>query len=79
LMIDDTKENLDTADQLGIQTTLFRSSRQLQAELEAATVLPDQSCGAEGRDPVVERPRVYERGGVGRVTVQMRKVLPTSS
>jgi 2-haloacid dehalogenase len=40
LMIDDTKENLETASNLGIQTILFRSSRQLRAELEAAAVLP---------------------------------------
>ena len=40
LMIDDTKENLDTASRLGIQTALFRSSRQLRGELEAAAVLP---------------------------------------
>jgi len=40
LMIDDTKENLDTARQLGIQTALFRSARQLRKELEAAAVLP---------------------------------------
>jgi 2-haloacid dehalogenase len=39
LMIDDTKENLETASKLGIQTALFRSSRQLQAELEAVGVL----------------------------------------
>jgi 2-haloacid dehalogenase len=40
LMIDDTKENLETASSLGIQTVLFRSSRQLRAELEAAAALP---------------------------------------
>jgi 2-haloacid dehalogenase len=40
LMIDDTNENLETASKLGIQTALFRSSRQLRAELEAAGVLP---------------------------------------
>ena len=39
LMIDDTKENLETASKLGIQTALFRSSRQLRAELEAVGVL----------------------------------------
>jgi 2-haloacid dehalogenase len=39
LMIDDTKENLDTASKLGIQTALFRSSHQLRAELEAVGVL----------------------------------------
>jgi len=39
LMIDDTKENLDTAARLGIQTALFRSSRQLRMELEAVGVL----------------------------------------
>jgi FMN phosphatase YigB (HAD superfamily) len=40
LMIDDTEENLETASNLGIQTVLFRSSRQLRAELEAAGILP---------------------------------------
>jgi 2-haloacid dehalogenase len=40
LMIDDTKENLETASKLGIQTVQFRSSRQLWAELEAVGVLP---------------------------------------
>jgi 2-haloacid dehalogenase len=40
LMIDDTEEDLDTASRLGIQTALFRSSRQLRAELEAAAILP---------------------------------------
>ncbi len=39
LMIDDTKENLETARKLGIQTVLFRSPRQLRAELEAVGVL----------------------------------------
>jgi 2-haloacid dehalogenase len=39
LMIDDAKENLETASKLGIQTVLFRSSRQLRAELEACGVL----------------------------------------
>jgi 2-haloacid dehalogenase len=39
LMIDDTEENLETAGQLGMQTALFRSSRQLKAELEAVGVL----------------------------------------
>jgi 2-haloacid dehalogenase len=40
LMIDDTNENLKTASKLGIQTVLFRSSRQLKAELEVAGILP---------------------------------------
>ena len=40
LMIDDTKENLEAASKLGIQTALFLSSRQLRAELEAAGILP---------------------------------------
>ena len=39
LMIDDTRENLETARTLGIQTARFRSSRQLRAELEASGVL----------------------------------------
>jgi 2-haloacid dehalogenase len=39
LMIDDTKENIETASKLGMQTALFRSSRQLRAELEAIGVL----------------------------------------
>jgi 2-haloacid dehalogenase len=40
LMIDDTKENLETASTLGIQTVQFHSSGQLRAELEAVGVLP---------------------------------------
>jgi 2-haloacid dehalogenase len=40
LMIDDNSENLDAAGHLGIQTTLFLSSRQLRSELEAAEILP---------------------------------------
>ena len=39
LMIDDMQENLDAAAVLGIQTLLFRSSRRLQTDLEAAGVL----------------------------------------
>jgi hypothetical protein len=39
-MIDDKKENLETANSLGIQTVLFHSSCQLRAELESAAVLP---------------------------------------
>jgi 2-haloacid dehalogenase len=39
LMIDDRGENLDTADRLGLQTLLFRSSRELRTGLEAAGVL----------------------------------------
>ena len=39
LMIDDTSENLEAAGKLGIQTVLFRSPRQLRAELEAVGVL----------------------------------------
>jgi 2-haloacid dehalogenase len=39
LMIDDTKDNLDAAARLGIQTVLYRSSHQLRRELEAAGVL----------------------------------------
>jgi 2-haloacid dehalogenase len=39
LMIDDTQENLETASKLGIQTILFRSSGQLQTELEVVGVL----------------------------------------
>ncbi len=45
LMIDDSKENLEAAGNLGIQTVLFRSSRLLRAELEAVAVLP-RSVGA---------------------------------
>jgi 2-haloacid dehalogenase len=40
LMIDDKKENLETASSLGIQTVLFRSSHQLRAQLESAAILP---------------------------------------
>jgi 2-haloacid dehalogenase len=36
LMIDDTKENLDAASELGMQTALFRSSGQLQTQLKVA-------------------------------------------
>jgi len=39
LMIDDTAENLEAASELGMQTILFRSSRQLRTQLEAAGVL----------------------------------------
>ncbi len=39
LTIDDTRENLETASKLGIQTAVFCSSRQLGAELEAVGVL----------------------------------------
>jgi 2-haloacid dehalogenase len=48
LMIDDTKENLDTARQLGMQTILFRSSRQLRMELEAAAVLAPSVIAPHG-------------------------------
>ena len=44
LMIDDTRDNLETARKLGIQTALFRSSRQLRAQLEAVGVLT-RDCG----------------------------------
>ena len=55
LMIDDTEENLETASKLGIRTVLFRSSRQLRAELEAVGVLARSlgddvpPCGTSGR------------------------------
>jgi 2-haloacid dehalogenase len=39
LMIDDRQENLDAAAELGIQTLLFRSPRQLRLDLEAAGIL----------------------------------------
>jgi 2-haloacid dehalogenase len=39
LMIDDAEENLDAASKLGMQTALFRSSRQLRIQLEAAGTL----------------------------------------
>ncbi|HWF15940.1 MAG TPA: HAD family phosphatase [Acidimicrobiales bacterium] len=39
LMIDDVEENLDTASTLGMQTVLFRSSRQLRKQLEVAGIL----------------------------------------
>lgn len=45
LMIDDTKENLEAASEFGIQTILFRSSRQLRAELEAVGVLAGSQAG----------------------------------
>ena len=40
LMIDDMKENLETASKVGMQTIQFRSSHQLREELEAIGVLP---------------------------------------
>ena len=46
LMIDDTKENLEAASKLGIQTALFRSSCQLRAELEAVGVLAQSLSGS---------------------------------
>ena len=49
LMIDDTNENLEAASKLGIQTALFRSSRQLRAELETAGVLPRSLAASERR------------------------------
>jgi 2-haloacid dehalogenase len=49
LMIDDTKGNLEAASELGIQTVLFLSSRQLRQELEAAGILP-RCRSAEARD-----------------------------
>jgi 2-haloacid dehalogenase len=39
LMIDDTRENIEAASTLGIQTILFLSSSQLRADLEAAGIL----------------------------------------
>jgi 2-haloacid dehalogenase len=42
VMIDDRQENLDAAAGLGIQTHLFRSSRLLRTDLEAAGVLKSQ-------------------------------------
>jgi FMN phosphatase YigB (HAD superfamily) len=39
-MIDDTKENLEAARTLGIQTIQFLSSSQLRAEFEVAGILP---------------------------------------
>jgi 2-haloacid dehalogenase len=48
LMIDDTKENLDTASRLGIQTALFVTSRQLRMELEAAGVLRRAVAATDG-------------------------------
>jgi 2-haloacid dehalogenase len=39
LLIDDTAENLEAASALGMQTILFRSSRQLRTQLEVAGVL----------------------------------------
>jgi 2-haloacid dehalogenase len=41
LMIDDTKENLEAASELGIQAALFLSSSQLRVDLEAAEILTD--------------------------------------
>lgn len=50
LMIDDTKENLEAASRLGIQTVLFRSSDQLRAELEIAGVLPRSLAAPKWRE-----------------------------
>jgi 2-haloacid dehalogenase len=50
LMIDDTKENLDTASRLGIQTALFHSSGQLRADLENAGVLPRSLAAPKRRE-----------------------------
>jgi 2-haloacid dehalogenase len=55
LMIDDTEANLDTARRLGMQTSLFLSSLQLRAELEAAAVLPRTVVPARGSDPAPRR------------------------
>jgi 2-haloacid dehalogenase len=46
LMIDDTRENVETAATLGMQTVQFRSSRQLRAELEVAGVLPRSTAAS---------------------------------
>jgi 2-haloacid dehalogenase len=53
LMIDDAEENLDAASQLGMQTALFRSSRQLRTQLEAAGVLcaPVLECAPRDLNP----------------------------
>ncbi len=48
LIIDDNQENLEAARKLGIQTVLFRSSRQLRTDLEVAGVLPRSSPTSSG-------------------------------
>jgi 2-haloacid dehalogenase len=53
LMIDDSNENLEAASQLGIRTTLFRSSGQLRRELETIGVLPPWTR-LDPRSPPVE-------------------------
>jgi 2-haloacid dehalogenase len=45
LMIDDSKENVEAARALGMQTVLFRSSGQLRSELEDAGVLSRSTSG----------------------------------
>ncbi len=50
VMIDDVEENLDAASELGMQTILFRSSRQLREELEAAGILHRSLTPNNGQD-----------------------------
>ena len=45
LMIDDTQVNVDSARELGFQTILFDSPRQLRTELEELAVLPTSALG----------------------------------
>src|ERR1700722_13899310 len=63
LMIDDTKENLEAASELGIQTALFRSSGQLRAELETAGVLPRSLARHERRASPLPPPKSTGDGG----------------
>ncbi len=50
LMIDDTQENVDAAVELGFQTMLFLSPRQLRTELEGLAVLPLPALASCGND-----------------------------
>jgi 2-haloacid dehalogenase len=68
LMIDDNVENLDAAGQLGIQTILFRSARQLGSELEAVGVLPQSTPQAitagHGEPDGADQPSARSAGSV---------------
>lgn len=76
LMIDDTKENLEAANKVGIQTALFRSSGQLRAELETAGVLPESrpnsSLTTGRRLPAAPRRKTVKQTTGPRSTVEGR-------
>jgi 2-haloacid dehalogenase len=70
LMIDDTEENLRAANGLGIQTTLFCSSRQLREELETAGVL------ARAQTAPYRRERPQRTDGTPKAGWGSRRPLP---